>query len=174
MNFRDICEKRQSCRSFDSSKTVETEKLDSCLEAARLAPSAYNSQPYRIWAVTGEKAKLMADYEKSGVGKFCADCSTYVVFTEDDYSDMAKAGAEAKGLDFRSIDLGIAVAYLTAEAAEKGLDSCIMASFSDKNVRKIIGADRRVMMVVALGYRKSDDSQRVKKRKSSDELIVRV
>ena len=67
----------------------------------------------------GEKAKLMADYEKSGVGKFCVDCSTYVVFTEDDYSDMAKAGAEAKGLDFRSIDLGIAVAYLTAEAAEK-------------------------------------------------------
>ena len=153
MNFREICEKRQSCRSFDPSRTVEKEKLDACLEAARLAPSAYNSQPYRMWAVTGEKAKLIADYGYSGVGKFCGDCFTYVVFTEDDYSPAAKAGSEAKGMDFRSIDLGIASAYLTAEATEKGLDSCIM---------------------VSLGYRRPDDSQRIKKRKSSDEIIVRV
>ena len=48
MNFTEIAEKRQSCREYDEKKAVESKKLDAILNAARLAPSACNGQPYHI------------------------------------------------------------------------------------------------------------------------------
>ena len=60
MNFTEIAENRQSCRSYDPNRPVEKEKLDAILEAARLSPSACNGQPYMISVLKGEKAKKAA------------------------------------------------------------------------------------------------------------------
>ena len=60
MNFMQIAENRQSCRSYDSAKEIETEKLDAILRAAQLAPSACNGQPYKITVCTGDTAKSVA------------------------------------------------------------------------------------------------------------------
>lgn len=174
MDFTVIAEKRQSCRSYDPARTVEKEKLDACLEAARLAPSACNAQPFTMYAVTGDKAKELSDHKNSGMGKFVEDCSTFVVFVEDSYSAMAKTGSVLTGLDYRSIDVGIACAYLTAEATEQALDTCIMAYFSDKKVQEVLGTRKKVMLVVSFGYRKADDPQRPKKRKSMDEIVKKM
>ena len=56
MNFTEIAEKRQSCRSYDSEREIEPEKLDKILTSARLAPSACNGQPYKITVCTGDTA----------------------------------------------------------------------------------------------------------------------
>ena len=61
MNFTEIAENRQSCRSYDSAREVEDEKLDKILASARLAPSACNGQPYRISVCRGDAAKKVAE-----------------------------------------------------------------------------------------------------------------
>ncbi|MEA4977981.1 MAG: nitroreductase family protein [Methanomassiliicoccaceae archaeon] len=174
MDFIEITEKRQSCRSYDPARAVEKEKLDACLEAARLAPSACNAQPFTMYAVTGDKSKELSDHKNSGMGKFVEDCPAFVIFVEDSYNATAKAGSMITGLDYRSIDVGIACAYLTAEATEQGLDTCIMGYFSNKKVQEIIGAKKKIMLVVAFGYRKAEDPQRPKKRKSLDEIVKKM
>ncbi|MDN5357012.1 MAG: hypothetical protein PWR17_181 [Candidatus Methanomethylophilaceae archaeon] len=174
VDFAEIAEKRQSCRSYDPARAVEKEKLDACLEAARLAPSACNAQPFTMYAVTGDKAKELSDHRNSGMGKFVEECSTFVIFVEDSYNAAAKAGSVISGLDYRSIDVGIACSYLTAEATEQGLDTCIMAYFSNKRVQEIIETKKKVMLVIAFGYRKAGDPQRPKKRKSLDEIVKRI
>lgn len=60
MNFLEIANTRQSCRSYDSAKPIENEKIDSILEAARISPSACNGQPYHITVCKGEAAKRVS------------------------------------------------------------------------------------------------------------------
>ena len=60
MNFSEIAENRQSCRSYDPNREVENEKLENILKTARLAPSACNGQPYQITVCKGENAKNVA------------------------------------------------------------------------------------------------------------------
>ena len=60
MNFMEIANTRQSCRSYDETRAVEPEKLEAVLEAARLSPSACNGQPYHITVCQGEVAKEVA------------------------------------------------------------------------------------------------------------------
>ena len=61
MNFLEIAQARQSCRAYDETKAVEPEKLEAILEAARIAPSACNGQPYKITVCKGETAKERTD-----------------------------------------------------------------------------------------------------------------
>ena len=60
MNFLEIAQNRQSCRSYEEGRTVESEKLEAILEAARLAPSACNGQPYRLTVCHGKAATEVA------------------------------------------------------------------------------------------------------------------
>ena len=60
MNFYEIAQNRQSCRSYDANRAVEEEKLNAILEAVRLAPSACNGQPYHLTVCQGEVAKAVA------------------------------------------------------------------------------------------------------------------
>ena len=60
MNFTEIAENRQSCRSYDPAKVVEEEKIQAILNAARLAPSACNGQPYHFTLCRGEAARQVA------------------------------------------------------------------------------------------------------------------
>ena len=57
MNFMEIARARQSCRAYDEARDVEAEKIEAMLEAARLAPSACNGQPYHFTVCRGEAAK---------------------------------------------------------------------------------------------------------------------
>ena len=73
MNFSEIANTRQSCRSYDP-REVEKEKLDAILESARLSPSACNGQPYHITVCSGESKKLVAKaVQGMGMNKFAAD-----------------------------------------------------------------------------------------------------
>ena len=60
MDFMEIANARQSCRSYDETRAVEPEKLRRVLEAAQIAPSACNGQPYILTVCTGEKAREVA------------------------------------------------------------------------------------------------------------------
>ena len=172
MNFTEIAENRQSCRSYDAAREVEAEKLERVLASARLSPSACNGQPYFITVCKGEFAKRAAKCTQSmGMNKFASDAPVILVISEKSYVATAALGAKVKGNDYRSIDIGILSAYITAEATAQGLGSCILGWFDDAAVREVCGTDGATRLVITLGYPKSDDKLRTKKRKDMGELV---
>jgi nitroreductase len=172
MNFTEIALARQSCRSYDESRDVESEKLSAILEAARLAPSACNSQPFHFTVCRGETAKAVAAATQGmGMNKFSSQAPVLIVISEGAYSKSAALGAKVKGNDYRSIDIGITTAYLTAEATAQGLSTCILGWLDDDKIRKICGLDQPVRLVITLGYAK-EDALRAKKRKELSELVT--
>ncbi len=172
MNFTEIAKTRQSCRKYDANRAVEPEKLTAILEAARLAPSACNGQPYHLTVCTGEVAKAAAKATMGmGMNKFASDAPVLIVISEEDYVASAALGAKLKGNDYRSIDIGIASAYITAEATAQGLGSCILGWLDDEKLREICGVKHPVRLVITIGYPAPDDKLRDKKRKSLEELV---
>ena len=172
MNFHEIAQSRQSCRSYDAAREIEEEKLAAILEATQLSPSACNGQPYHLTVCKGEAAKAVATATMGmGMNKFAAQAPVLVVISEEPYVKSAALGAKLKGNDYRSIDIGIAAAYLTAEAAAQGLGSCILGWFDDDKIRKLCDLTDPVRLVITLGYPKEGDPLRTKKRKELQELV---
>ena len=170
MNFLEIAQARQSCRAYDPDRAVEQEKLDAILEAVRLAPSACNGQPYHLTVCRGATAKAVAKATQGvGINKFADQAPVLIVISEQPYNKTAALGAKVKGNDYRSIDIGIAAAYLTAEATAQGLGTCILGWLDDKKIREICHLEHPVRLVVTVGY--PTDSQREKKRKSIADLV---
>ena len=175
MDFLKIANTRQSCRSYDESRAVEQEKLDAILEAFRLSPSACNGQPYHLTVCRGDAAREVAAATAGmGMNKFAVHAPVLLVISEAPYVKSAALGAKLKNNDYRSIDIGIAAAYLTAEATAQGLGTCILGWFDDKKVREICHLDSPVRLVITLGYAKTDDKLRTKKRKDLSELVHEV
>ncbi len=173
MNFYEIAQNRQSCRAYDPQRAVEKEKLDAVLQSARLAPSACNGQPYLITVCTSNAAARVAKATQGmGMNKFASDAPVLLVISEQPYVKTAALGAKVKGNDYRSIDIGIVSAYITAEAAAQGLGSCILGWFDDEKIRQICHLDAPVRLVITLGYPKDGDALRPKKRKSAEQLII--
>ena len=174
MNFMEIAATRQSCRAYDDVRIVEREKLDAILEAARLAPSACNGQPYHFTVCKGDLAKEVARATQGmGMNKFASQAPVLIVISEMPYVKSAAMGARVKNNDYRSIDIGITTAYLTAEAAAQGLGTCILGWFDDDRIRKLCGIEYPVRLVITLGYPK-DDTVRPKKRKELSELVTEL
>ena len=175
MNFNEIARNRYSCRAFDGSRPVENEKIRAILESTVLSPSACNSQPYHFTICKGEKAKEIAKATQSmGMNKFTTDAPVMIVISEDNYNKTASFGSKFKNNDYRSIDIGIATAYLTAEATAQGLGTCILGWFDDKKIRSICGLKNPARLVVALGYAKEGSAVPSKKRKDYNVLVSEV
>ena len=175
MNFYDIASTRQSCRSYNSERMVEEEKLNRILEVARLSPSACNGQPYHVTVCRGEAAKKVGKATQGmGMNKFATDAPILLVLSEKPYVATAALGAKVKGNDYRSIDIGILSAYITAQATEEGLDTCILGWLDDAKIREICGLEGSVRLVITLGYASEGYALREKKRKCSEELFSTV
>ena len=172
MNFTEIAKARQSCRSYNAEKAVEEEKLQAILGAAQLAPSACNGQPYKITVCKGEAANAVATAcAGMGMNKFAAQAPVQLVISEMPYVKSAALGAKLKKNDYRSIDIGIVAAYITAEAAAQGLATCILGWLDDGKIREICDLQHPVRLVITLGYAADDDKLRSKKRKDLAELV---
>ena len=173
MNFTEIAEKRQSCRSYDSERAIEREKLELILEAGRLAPSACNDQPYHITVCEGELAKKVAAATQGmGINKFAPEAPILLVISEKPYNKATALGAKLKNNDYRSMDIGILAAYITAEATVQGLGSCILGWLNEAEIRELCRLDGTVRLVITLGYAGEGDKPRTKRRKSMDELVT--
>ena len=174
MNFMEIAQARQSCRAYDTEKDVEVEKIAAMLEAAQLAPSACNGQPYHFTVCRGKAAQEVAKATMGlGMNKFASQAPVLIVVSEKPYVKSAAMGAKVKGNDYRSMDIGIAVAYLTAEATAQGLGTCILGWLDDEKIRNICNLDQPVRLVITVGYAK-DETVRPKKRRALSELATEI
>ena len=172
MNFLEIANARQSTRAYDETRPVEDEKLNAILEAARLSPSACNGQPYHLTVCTGDTAKEVAMACRGlGMNKFAVQAPICIVVSEMPYVKSAAMGAKVKNNDYRSIDIGISTAYLTAEAAAQGLSTCILGWFDNEKICKLCDLEHPARLVITLGYATEDEKLRPKKRKDLTELV---
>ena len=175
MNFSEIAKNRQSCRSYDSAREVEREKIDIVLESARLSPSACNGQPYLITVCFGDVAREVAKATQGmGMNKFATDAPVMLVISEKPYVASAAVGAKIKKNDYRSIDIGILAAYITAQAEELGLSSCILGWLDSEKIENICSLSGTVRLVITLGYARDGDLLRDKKRKDMSELVIKI
>lgn len=175
MSFLELANKRESCRSYDKTRQVEKEKIETILAAARLSPSACNSQPYHITVAEGEKAEDIAKACMGmGMNPFMKDVPVIIVISESDYNKTAAFGAKIKHNDYRSIDIGILAAHITLAAADLELGSCIIGWIDDKKIKEIVGTEATTRLVISIGYPKECKPPRDKKRKNESDLVTKI
>ena len=176
MNFSELVNKRESCRSY-SDKKVAKEQLLECIEAARVAPSACNSQPWSFVVVnSGEKSPLVAKCTQSmGMNKFTSDVPAFIVVCEENTNLSANLGGLVKKQHYAQGDIGIAVASICFAATDLGLSTCILGWFDEKKLVETLGLkkNKRIRLIIAVGYAKNADV-REKKRKSINEIMTYV
>jgi nitroreductase len=172
--LKQLIETRQSDRGY-SDRPVEQDKLERILEAARLAPSACNAQPWKFIAVTDPTLKDQvaeaASAKALGMNTFVAQAPVLIVVVREKPNLSSRIGGTVKNKDYSLMDIGIASGFITLQACAEGLGSCIMGWFNEKLVRKILSipSDKRVELIISIGY--SAKEHREKKRKPHVEVI---
>ena len=172
MDFEQLTKVRQSCRSYDADRPVEEEKIAKLVEAAKIAPSAMNAQPYDVWVVRSpEKVQAIRD-AKSSFNGFIDNVNLFIVFTDAPYSNGKLEGlAGEMQIDYRTQDIGESIAYLTLQAKDLGLDTCILGGFRIEQVKKALGTDAHIQIIVAVGYATEGYKVRSKVRKADSENV---
>lgn len=172
-NYFDLIKERESCRNY-LDKPVEKEKLISCIEAARIAPSACNGQPWRFIVVNNREisAKVSKCLQDIIMNKFTEKCPAFIIVLQEKTDIKARIGGTIKNQDYAPIDIGIATCQLCLAATEQGLSTCIMGWFNEKKLKNLldIPASKRIRLVISIGY-SADEKNRNKIRKSMDEIV---
>lgn len=174
-NFLTLAKQRQSDRAFDPDRSVEKDKLQRILEAACIAPSACNSQPWHFIVVDDPALKnSVADATSSrilGINHFTKQAPVHIVVVEEKPNLSAGFGSWVKDKNFAHLDVGIAAAHIVLAAEDEGLGSCILGWFDEDKMRKLLGipSGKRVLLDIILGYSVQPD--RTKKRKPAEEVI---
>ncbi len=176
MEFLKLAEKRRSVRRY-LSKTIPRDVLSRCLEAARLAPSACNSQPWYFIVVDDEVLKnKVAQAAFSGIysmNSFAKRAPVLVIVLYEKVGFFPAAGGFLQGIRFNLVDLGIACEHFVLQAQEDGVGTCWLGLFNERAVRKIIGipGNKKIAMIISMGY--PEDSEIKPKNRKSLEQIYR-
>ncbi len=174
MNFLDLVKRRQSDRKY-LNKSVEREKIDRCIEASRLAPSASNSQPCKFIVVDDKNIKNEVANETFNklvkFNSFVPTAPVIIVITIDKPKIMLQMGNILRKTNYGLIDVGIAVEHFCLQATEEGLGTCILGYFNEKKIKKILKIPKKykIGLVVSLGY-SGHKTIREKKRKNIEEI----
>lgn len=176
MTFLELVQLRCSIRRYDAARPVEREKIARMLEAARLAPSACNSQPWSFWVVEKPTLKKqVAEAAFSGLYKmnaFAIHAPVLIVIARDRSKKAARFGGCIRGVTFNLIDTGIAGEHMCLQAAEDGLGTCWLGWFNEKAVRKRLAIPRHFKLdsIISVGYPEANLPDREKKRLNLDEI----
>lgn len=165
MEFLDLVKKRQSDRKYKDIP-VDRRVVVKCIEAARLSPSACNSQPWKFVVVDepGLLSKMATAAAGMGMNKFAAQCPVIVAVVLEKMNFTARIGSVIKDKEYSLLDVGIAVENFCLQAAELGLGTCILGWFDEKKVKRLLGiGGRRVPLLITLGYPDGETRNKVRK-----------
>jgi len=158
MDFLELVKKRQSVRQYDPDRPVEKEKLERCIEATRMAPSACNAQPWKLVVVTDTGLKNSvaeaAAAKWLGFNNFTRDAQVIVVIVREEPNLTSKLGSVLKGKPYTIIDIGIAAEHFCLQAASEDLGTCIIGWFDEPAVKKMLGIPKkkRAELIITVGY----------------------
>jgi nitroreductase len=167
-------QQRCSVRSFKDTP-VDGAVIRSIAEAARLAPSACNAQPWRFVAVTEPPLlKQIVDRGLGGVvpNRWAASAPVIIVGCAVLNLLTHRLAESVKGINYHHIDLGIALEHMVLRATEMGLGTCWIGWFNEKNIKKILHVPRgwKVISLLALGYPHEETHSR-SARLALDEIL---
>ncbi|MCX7940771.1 MAG: nitroreductase family protein [Endomicrobia bacterium] len=170
-----IIQQRYSCRKF-LPLPVEEEKIVQCIEAARLAPSACNAQPWKFVVVNEINLKQrLVDEATSGIykfSKFISQAPVIIVVIADLPSFLSKVGSLIRDVKFYLLDIGIACEHIVLQATELGLGTCYVGWFSEKGVRKVLDIPKKykIPLLICMGYPDGSykNSDFIRRRAGSD------
>jgi len=175
MPFAELIRTRQSVREYQS-RPVAAEDLQRLIEAVRLAPSASNSQPWRLIIVDDPAQKdrvARATFSPLiAFNRFALQAPVIAVLTIERPGLITQIGASLKDREFPLIDIGIAAGHFCLQAAELGLGTCMIGWFDEGEVKRVlhIPARTRVGLLISLGYAPEEYPLRRKIRKPSAEM----
>ena len=164
MEFFDLIKKRYSVRAYQS-KPVEEEKLQKILEAANLAPTAANRQPFKIIVIhtRGKEAELKQIYHRDWFSQASLVIGICAV--------KSAAWSRMDNKNYADVDATIAMDHLILAATDLGLGTCWIAAFDPKAAKEILSLpdDVEPLAFTPLGY--PADEWRPKKRKSLAQIV---
>ncbi|MDP3461380.1 MAG: nitroreductase family protein [Bacteroidales bacterium] len=176
MNFSELITKRQSVRHY-ADREVELEKIIQCIDAARLAPSASNSQPWTFVVVREEPLRNQVAEACSGplktFNRFVNEAPVIVVMVIEKPKAITELGGRIKKKDYPLFDIGIAAEHFCLQAAELGLGTCMLGWFSEKKIQKLlhIPPKKTIGLVITLGHTPPDYPLREKIRKPLEKVL---
>jgi nitroreductase len=172
-----IIKERCSVRRY-ADKPVEQEKLDLILQAARLAPSASNTQPWNFYVVKDkEKIKALSGDMPLGtkliINRFIAQAPVVIVATAGSVDLLHKAASYIVNKRWYYIDVAIALEHMALTAWDVGIGSCWIGWFDEKKVKKLLDIpnDQEVIAMLTLGYSAQEPSPFPKHRKKLREIV---
>ncbi len=172
--FSELILKRQSQRNY-ADTPVEKEKITACLEAARMAPSACNAQPWKFIVVDDQTLKnQLADATSNRLlpmNHWTKQAPIHVVLTLESPNFMSKMGEMIRDKKFILMDVGIAAEHFCLQATELGLGTCMIGWFNEKKVKELLNIpkSKRAMLIITLGY--PEGNHRDKVRKNLDKIV---
>ncbi|MFC1501004.1 nitroreductase family protein [Elusimicrobiota bacterium] len=170
-----IFAERKSIRKY-LSKPVEKKKVDAILEAARIAPSACNAQPWRI-VVVGDR-KLRSQIVVEGFGgmivpnKWAGTAPLIIAVCSDKKLFTHHLAERIQGVQYHLIDIGIVMEHMALKAAELGLGTCYIGWFKGEEIKKVLKLPLtwKVECLMTLGY--PDENPKPTKRKKISEISI--
>jgi nitroreductase len=174
-SFMDLVNSRRSVRRY-LDKPVERDKLERCLEAARLAPSASNAQNWRFVVVDEPELKNALARQTvaplRSFNTFTDLAPVLVVVVTEKPAVVTRTLWKAFGRDYGLIDIGIASEHFCLQAVEEGLGTCMLGWFDETKVKTLLGipAGPRIDLIIAVGY-PEDSSVVTKRRKALDRIV---
>ena len=157
MDFSELVKHRTSIRGY-LNKAVEKEKVMMCLEAARVAPSACNSQPWKFIIVDDRELKnKLCDGAFSGIysmNSFCKTAPVIVAIISEKSKFLARIGGMFRGTKYYLIDIGIAGEHFVLQAEDLGLGTCWIGWFNERAVKSILKVpqNKKIDILISLGY----------------------
>lgn len=175
MTFNELLKTRQSVRKY-LDRPVEKKKLEKIVEAVHIAPSACNSQPWKLIIIDEPELKnkvAKATFNKAiAFNRFALEAPVIAVLVIEKAKLIAQIGGNIKNQEYPQYDIGIAAEHFCLQATELGLGTCMIGWFNEKKIRKLlhIPPKRKVGLVITLGYPPEDYKLRKKIRKQIDEI----
>ncbi len=171
----ELFETRQSVRSY-ANKPVEKEKLMRCMEAARLAPSASNAQPWKYIIIDDPELKnAVADNISGGVvpiNHFTRQAPVIIAVVQERANWSSSAGQLLKRINYPLIDIGISAIQFCLQATAEGLGTCLLGWFNQKKIKRLlkIPRNKQLALMITVGYSGSGEI-RIKRRKEINEIL---
>ncbi len=166
LDFFEVIRNRRSIRKYQD-KSVEKEKLQKILEAARLAPSAMNRQPYKLIVVS--KKDILSKMNSACNQDWKAPIMIAMV------SIPKEAWVRDDGEEYWKADAAIAMHQVSLAAFAEGLGTCWIAAFKEKEVKELLGVDSgsRIPFLSPLGY-PAENKGAITNRKTLESLVHTV
>jgi nitroreductase len=175
MRFDELMLARRSVRKYQA-KAVEAEKLRALIEAVRMAPSASNTQPWKLILVEDAAVKervARATFSKTfSFNQFTMEAPVIAVLAVEKHSVLTQVVGWMKQRPFYLVDIGIAAAQFCLQATDLGLGTCMLGWFDEAEVKKILKIPRavRVALLITVGYEAENLPAHAKVRKAVEAM----